>query len=90
MTKSHILKIIEKILQEPAEMRFKDVEKIVLYFGYELINVKGSHFAYYSEMTGKTIILVKHHNMVKGRGYFKKIKQILNLEEWYEQNKKSK
>lgn len=80
-----ILRIVEKMLRIPSEMRFDEVVRVLEYLGWEHKRTKGSHFAYYKE--GRCIIVVKHKNRIK-RAYIKRIVVELNLEEWYERNKK--
>ncbi len=81
-----ILKIIERMLRLPPEMRFEDVIKVLKHFGWRLKNVIGSHFTYYKSGY-MPFTVVKHKNKVK-RGYIKKAIDRLNLEEWYEKHKK--
>jgi predicted RNA binding protein YcfA (HicA-like mRNA interferase family) len=79
-----IKKIVEKMLRLPPEMRFAEVNIVLEYFDWELINVDGSHFHY--EKSGyPDIVIVQHKKRVK-RGYIRAIIEIQNLEEWYEQN----
>lgn len=84
MTK--IVKLVEKMLRLPPEMRFAKVEKVLDYFDWNLINVDGSHY-HYEKPGYPDMIIVKHKNKVK-RGYIREIIEIQDLEEWYEQNKK--
>jgi len=83
---SKILKLIEKMLRLPAEMRFEDVVKVLEFFGWNLENVNGSHFVYYKEGF-LPLTVVRHKNRVK-RECIRKIIGILNLEEWYEEREK--
>jgi len=73
------------MLRLPPEMRFEEVIKVLEAFNWQLINTEGSHFIY--AKGDVQITIVKHHSKVK-RGYFREIVDILNLEEWYEKNKK--
>ena len=78
-------KLIEKMLRLPAEMRFNEVIRVVDFFDWKLNNVDGSHFYYCKE--NSILCIVKHKNKVV-RTYLKRIINFLNLEEWYEKNKK--
>ena len=80
-----ILKIIERMLRLPPEMRFEDAVKVLEHFGWTLKKIRGSHFGY--SRRGYHITVVKHKNKIK-KIYIKKIIEILNLEEWYEEDKR--
>ncbi len=82
---ANVKKLVKKMLRLPPEMRFDEVAKVLRWFGWQLDrSTSGSHFVY-----GKTgfpsITIPKKHKKAK-RGYIRKIIEILNLEEWYEQN----
>jgi predicted RNA binding protein YcfA (HicA-like mRNA interferase family) len=79
------LKLIKSLLKEPPEVEYNDIEKVLEYFGWELRNVRGSHFTYYKEGY-MPFVVVKQKNKVK-RGYVRKLIKILELEEWYEKQK---
>jgi len=78
-------KLIEKMLRLPAEMRFNEVIKVVEFFDWKLNNVDGSHFYYCKQ--NSILCIVKHKNKVM-RTYLKRVIDFLNLEEWYEKQKK--
>lgn len=80
-----LLKLVEKMLRLPSELRYEEVIKVLEAFDWQFINTDGSHFIY--AKGDVQITVVRHHNKVK-RGYIREIIEILNLEEWYEQNKK--
>jgi predicted RNA binding protein YcfA (HicA-like mRNA interferase family) len=82
---ARFLKLIENLLLRPPEARFNDIVKVLEYFGWELKNVKGSHFVYHKEGY-LPLTITKHKNKVK-RGYIIKLIKILELEEWYEEQK---
>ena len=81
-----IIKLVKKMLCRPAEMRFKDADKVLRYFDWQLINIDGSHF-HYEKGNCPDFIIVIHRNKVC-RLYIDRIIGFLNLEEWYEHNKK--
>jgi len=56
---SKIEKLKTKAKNTPASIRFSDVEKLILGMGFELANVKGSHYVY--KKGSKLITLVKPH-----------------------------
>lgn len=79
------LKLIEKLLRRPPEAHFKDIIKVLENFGWKLKKCKGSHYVYYKEGY-LPLTITKHKNKVK-RGYIIKLIKILELEEWYEEQK---
>ena len=79
------VKLVEKLLRRPVEASFEDIVRVLEYFGWELRNVKGSHFIYCKE-GDMPFVVVKQKNKVK-RGYIRKLIKILELEEWYETQK---
>lgn len=82
-----VRKLVEKMLRLPPEMRFDEVTKVLKWFGWQLDrSTPGSHFVYLKEGFPQ-ITVAKKHKKLK-RGYIREIVEILNLEEWYEQNKK--
>lgn len=80
-----VKKLIEKLFRLPAEMRFSEVTQVLEFFNWKLENVDGSHFYYCKQ--NSIICVVKHKNKVV-RVYLKRIINNLNLEEWYEKQKK--
>lgn len=81
------VKLIEKFLRKPPEIKYKDVVNVLENFGWELKNIGsgGSHFVYYKE--GKEISVPKDKEKVK-KPYIIELIKILELEEWYEKHKK--
>lgn len=78
-------KRVRELLNLPAEVRYEDVEKVMEAFGWELVNVKGSHRVFSKGEEIITIPVKKGRNVKKM--YIKRIIQRLNLEEWYEEHK---
>lgn len=83
-------KIVKSFLKKnkPAYYKFKDVIKVLKVlkeFGYKHTNTKGSHFIY--EKGDEQITIVHHHKKVK-KWYVKRLVELLDLEEWYENSKK--
>lgn len=73
-----IKKNIKKLLSEPTEMSFIKVASVLNYFGYELVNIDGSHHHFYRKGLGHIVIPI-HKNKVK-RFYLKKIKDIIETQ----------
>lgn len=79
-----IKKIIKKMINKPREMRFEQVEAVLTHFNLmRKKKTKGSHFIYINEENDLIISVPKKSKKVKG-SYIKEIVDILNLEEWYE------
>lgn len=56
---SRIEKLTTKFRNNPAGVRFSDLERVVLDLGFRLVNVKGSHYVYKKE--SKLLTVVKPH-----------------------------
>lgn len=61
---SNIQKLIEKLKQNPKDIRYDIVRRVLKYFGYELKNIKGSHFKFKKE-NHPPIQIVAHQKKVK-------------------------
>jgi predicted RNA binding protein YcfA (HicA-like mRNA interferase family) len=79
-------KLIKKILNNPKNVRFKDVDKLLKAFGYEAKQPsKGSsHFVYRKK--GANPITVPYKRPFVKEIYIKQIIKILELEEYYEEH----
>jgi predicted RNA binding protein YcfA (HicA-like mRNA interferase family) len=76
---SNIEKLSERLLARPVEMRFDDVERILVEHGYSLKGSKGSHRRF--EKPGRPMILVPvFHGHVK-RAYLSRLVKLLEYEE---------
>ncbi len=89
------LKRIQKLLRRPPEYDYQDLEKVLNFFGFYKENTKGSHNIFVLkhnrqnmefEVDQITVPTVKGRKVKKV--YLKKIIKILQIEEWYEKNKK--
>lgn len=81
-----ILKLIEYLLRRPPEAHVKDIERTLKYFGWRIKNKKGSHIVYFKEGYYPFTLSV-HKNKVK-RSCIIELIEVLELEEWYEENKR--
>jgi predicted RNA binding protein YcfA (HicA-like mRNA interferase family) len=70
-------KIINKFRNSDAGHRFEDCEKVILYLGYELKRVSGSHHQY--QKAAHTYTIARHKPVARGA-----IKEILKL--WEKHN----
>jgi|WetSurMetagenome_2_1015567.scaffolds.fasta_scaffold05894_2 hypothetical protein len=61
---SRLKKLIERLLKKPKDFSFSDLEKMLLFFGYDEIKTgktSGSRVAYYNSETKHIIRLHKPH-----------------------------
>ena len=60
---SRVEKLLERIKNNPKNVRFEELTKLLKNKGYEVINVKGSHYSFSNNE--KTITIVKPHGVNK-------------------------
>ncbi len=79
-------KLVKKILNNPKNVRFKDIDKLLKAFGYKAKQPKSGsiHFVYRKE--GVNPITVPYKRPFVKEIYIKQIIKILNLEEFYEEH----
>jgi len=63
MTK--IDKIIEQLLNRPTSLRYAEIEKALLYLGFEKIEAKGSHKKFKHSLLKYDLIIPIHNNDCK-------------------------
>lgn len=78
-------KWLKKLVREPIELRFSEVEEILIAHRYRFINSRGSHFRF-KKTNAPSITIVVHHNKVK-KWYIKRMCKIL-LSQYYDQKAK--
>ncbi len=49
-------KLLDKVKTNPKHVRFDDLTKVLRYRGYDIINVKGSHYSFSNGETVLTIV----------------------------------
>jgi len=78
-------KLIKDILNNPKNVKFEDVDKLLKIFGYEVKQPRkgSSHFVYRKK--GANPITVPYKRPFVKEIYIKQIIRILNLEEYYEE-----
>ncbi len=83
---SSIKRRVRKVLRNRKSISFDDLDNLLVYFGYDKRNPGGgsSHFTY-SKPGEKYIITIPKKKPVK-EFYVKRIIEILQLEDWYEEN----
>lgn len=79
-------KLVKKMCGLPSEMRLEELRNILKSFGWKEGKAKGDHFNF---KKGNSYMVVP---AIKGRSvrriYIKRVRDKLNLEEWYENHKK--
>ena len=76
-----IKKRVTKILRNPKTVKFEELDKILVHFGFERSQKKGGSSHYVYRKKGGNPITVPKHKPVK-EFYIKNVIKILNLEEW--------
>ncbi len=69
MTK--INKDIQRFLERPASLRYAQIQKILLYLGFEKIDAKGSHIKFKHPALDHDLIIPLHDNDCKD--FYKKL-----------------
>jgi predicted RNA binding protein YcfA (HicA-like mRNA interferase family) len=78
---SRLGKLVDQLLREPPEVRFKDIYYLLTAFGFEEKRSKGSHHTFRNADGIKITVPKKGGKMVK-RTYVQQIVALLKLEEW--------
>ena len=81
-------KLIVQFLKQPPEVRFEDVRYILEAFGFEEKRSKGSHHIFRDSQARKITVPKKGGQKVKGV-YVQQIVELLNLEEWNDEDNKA-
>ncbi len=55
-------KLLERIRQNPKNVSFKDLSKVLEAYGFELKRTKGIHNSFVGRISGKSILLVIPYN----------------------------
>ena len=81
-----ICKLLKGILENPKNVRFEDLDKLLKEMGYEVRQPKGgsSHYTYRKE-SEQFIITIPRNQPVKV-AYVKLVIKRLNLEAYYDEN----
>ena len=76
---SRVENILKKFTQNPESIRYRDIEKILLYLGCIKIGAKGSHVKFKHSALRHDIIIPVHNNDCKPFYKRQVLKQIINL-----------
>ncbi len=83
-----LLKIVKKIINNPRDVDFNDIKKLLESFGYECTQPKGGSRHFIFRKKG-----VDHFSIPKKKPvnefYVKHIIKLLDLRSWYEENKQN-
>jgi predicted RNA binding protein YcfA (HicA-like mRNA interferase family) len=85
---SKLNKLVEQFLNQPAEVRFEDVLYILQAFGFEEKRSKGSHHSF-RDSQGRTVTVPKKGGQKVKGVYVQQIVELLNLEEWSNEDTES-
>lgn len=87
MVDKALVKIVEKILQNSANITFEDLNRLLEGLGFACRQPKGGSSHYIFRKPG----LPFHFSIPKAKpvnkAYVKEVAKKLNLEEWYEENR---
>lgn len=83
VSESKLKKLITKFIESPNNIEFKEVEQLLIEFGYEKRKKKGSSHNVFV-IKGRNPITVPDNKKPVKTIYVKTIIKILNLEEHYE------
>ncbi|MBV6623288.1 MAG: type II toxin-antitoxin system HicA family toxin [Rivularia sp. (in: Bacteria)] len=82
---SKLEKLVQQFLKRPPDVKFEDVRYILEAFGFEEKRSKGSHHSF-SNLEGRTITVPKKGGKKVKGVYVEKIVELLNLEQWINDN----
>jgi len=69
-------KLLEKFLERPGSLRFVEIEKILFWFGFVKVSVKGSHHKFKREICNINISIPVHNNDCRNF-YKEKVRKII-------------
>ena len=78
-------KLIQKFLASPPEVRFEEVRTLLEGLGFHEARSKGSHHIFRDEQ-GRQLTTPKTGGQKVKRPYIQKIVELLNLEDWKDDN----
>lgn len=81
---SQLEKLVAKFLRQPPDVAFGEVVTLLRGFGYEQRSSDGSHFTFVKLGARPITVPTERGRRVK-RVYVRRICELLELEEWYEQ-----
>ncbi|WP_026731454.1 type II toxin-antitoxin system HicA family toxin [Fischerella sp. PCC 9605] len=85
---SKLKKLVEEFLRRPPEVSFDDVRYLLEAFGFEEKRSKGSHHSFRDSL-GRTITVPKKGGQKVKGVYVQQIVELLNLQEWSDEDTES-
>jgi len=85
MPEKRLLKLVEKILRNPREVKFEELQRLLEGVGFVCRQPSGGSSHYTFRKPGSYPITVPKKKPVN-QAYVKSIIKQLNLEEWYDEN----
>jgi len=86
MTDKRLVKLVGEILQNPKQVDFPDLRRLLEGFGYECRQPRGGSSHYVFRKAGCAPISVPRQRPVN-KAYVIQIIRLLSLEEWYGENR---
>ncbi|NEU71385.1 type II toxin-antitoxin system HicA family toxin [Hassallia byssoidea VB512170] len=78
---SKLNKLVQEFLKRSPKVRFEDVRYLLEAFGFEETRSKGSHHSF-RDLEGRKVTIPKKGGQKVKKVYVQQIIQLLNLEEW--------
>ena len=86
MVDKALVKIVDKILKNPKNIAFEELSRLLEGFGFECRQPRSGSSHYIFRRAGSQPISVPKAKPVN-QAYVKQVVKLLNLEEWYEENR---
>lgn len=62
---SQIKKLVDKFLLNPKSINLKDLERVLIHYGFNKINAKGSHYKFKHPQLKSDLVIPVHNNKCK-------------------------
>lgn len=85
MADKRLVKLAEKIIQNPKNVDFSELSRLLEGFGFECRQPRGGSSHYVFRKLGRMPISVPKNKPVNKK-YVTQVIDLLDLEEWYEKN----
>lgn len=76
---TQIIKKVEKFLKHPTSIKYPDLEKVLVYFGFQKINARGSHVKFKHPKLQRDLIIPVHNSECKDFYKEESKRQIKNI-----------
>lgn len=86
MVEKRVVKLAGKILNNPKDVNFEELRRLLEGFGYECRQPRSGSSHYIFRIKGSMPISVPKDKPVNKK-YVAQVVELLNLEEWYEENR---